>query len=69
MDQPVMPPLDQIKNCIAEGLSFVLQGGAGSGKTETLKRTVQFCAEKHPEKEIVCITHTGVFQGCCRLNC
>lgn len=59
MDQPVMSPLDQIKSCISEGLSFVLQGGAGSGKTETLKRTVQFCAENHPEKEIVCITHTN----------
>ncbi|PCI97247.1 MAG: hypothetical protein COB14_09280 [Alphaproteobacteria bacterium] len=59
MDQPVISPLDQVKNCIAEGLSFVLQGGAGSGKTETLKRTVQFCAERYPEKEIVCITHTN----------
>lgn len=59
MDQPVISPLDQVKNCIAENLSFVLQGGAGSGKTETLKRTVQFCTEKYPEKEIVCITHTN----------
>ncbi|WP_282167277.1 UvrD-helicase domain-containing protein [Shewanella japonica] len=59
MDQPVMSPLNQIKNCIETGQSFVLQGGAGSGKTETLKRTVQFCAENHPEKKIVCITHTN----------
>lgn len=59
MDQPVMSPLDKINNCIAEGQSFVLQGGAGSGKTETLKKTVQFCAENFPEKQIVCITHTN----------
>lgn len=54
-----MPPLAQIKKMIAEGRSFVLQGGAGSGKTETLKRTVKFCAENYPEKKIVCITHTN----------
>lgn len=59
MDQPVTPPLDQIKGCIEHSQSFVLQGGAGSGKTETLKRTVQFCAQSYPEKQIVCITHTN----------
>lgn len=59
MDQPMMSPLDQIKNCIETRQSFVLQGGAGSGKTETLKRTVQFCEDNYPEKKIVCITHTN----------
>lgn len=59
MDQSVISPFDQIKACIAERQSFVLQGGAGSGKTESLKRTVQFCAENHPDKKIVCITHTN----------
>lgn len=59
MDQPVTSPLDQIKGCIEHSQSFVLQGGAGSGKTETLKRTVQFCAQSYPEKQIVCITHTN----------
>jgi len=54
-----MSPLDQIKNYIETGQSFVLQGGAGSGKTETLKRTVQFCEDNYPEKKIVCITHTN----------
>lgn len=54
-----MSPLDQVKSCIEKGRSFVLQGGAGSGKTEILKRTVQFCAENYPEKQIVCITHTN----------
>ncbi len=59
MDQSVMSPLDQVKSCIEKDRSFVLQGGAGSGKTETLKRTVQFCAKSYPEKQIVCITHTN----------
>lgn len=59
MDQPVSPPLEKIKECIENEQSFVLQGGAGSGKTETLKRAVSFCAEKFPAKKIVCITHTN----------
>ena len=59
MDQPVISPLDQIKKCITGEHSFVLQGGAGSGKTETLKRTVQFCTDNFPHKKIACITHTN----------
>src|SRR5688500_2203767 len=59
MDQSVISPLDQIKECIDGNLSFVLQGGAGSGKTETLKHTIQYVAENHPDKEIACITHTN----------
>ncbi|MCT7656200.1 AAA family ATPase [Oceanimonas sp. NS1] len=59
MDQPVIDPLEKIKECIGNEQSFVLQGGAGSGKTETLKRTVSFCNEKFPNKKIVCITHTN----------
>jgi DNA helicase-2/ATP-dependent DNA helicase PcrA len=59
MDQQVSPPLEQIKKCIGSEQSFVLQGGAGSGKTETLKQTVSFCTKKYPSKKIVCITHTN----------
>lgn len=59
MDQPVSDPLEKIKECIGNEQSFVLQGGAGSGKTETLKRTVGFCTENFPNKKIVCITHTN----------
>ena len=29
--------MDQCKKCIDDKTSFVLQGGAGSGKTESLK--------------------------------
>jgi|GEM_PF-640110 len=59
MDQSVSSPIEKIKQCIKREQSFVLQGGAGSGKTETLKRTVQFCSENFPHKKIVCITHTN----------
>ena len=33
-----MTPFDQVLSCLARGKSFLLQGGAGSGKTETLKK-------------------------------
>lgn len=59
MDQSVTTPLGKIKECIVLEQSFVLQGGAGSGKTETLKRTVNFCSENYPDKKVVCITHTN----------
>ena len=54
-----MTPFDDIKNCIKENKSFVLQGGAGSGKTETLKQTLHYIFETYPEKKVVCITHTN----------
>ena len=59
MDQSVVSPLEHIEKCIDIDQSFVLQGGAGSGKTEALKRTVEFCSKKYPEKKIFCITHTN----------
>ncbi|UZJ64673.1 AAA family ATPase [Sphingobacterium sp. KU25419] len=39
---------------------FVLQGGAGSGKTESLKQIIHYISENHPTKKIVCITHTNL---------
>lgn len=53
-------PLDKIINCIKNNRNFVLQGGAGSGKTETLKQLLEFISEHYPEKKIACITHTNL---------
>lgn len=51
--------LDKIKDCIANNNDFVLQGGAGCGKTETLKQLIDFIAVEHHNKKIACITHTN----------
>lgn len=59
MDSQVTP-LDQIKECINSGNSFVLQGGAGSGKTETLKMVLEYIGKNYPEKIVACITHTNL---------
>ena len=38
--------LEQVSNCIKEEQNFVLQGGAGSGKTLTIAGKVKFLVEK-----------------------
>jgi DNA helicase-2/ATP-dependent DNA helicase PcrA len=53
-------PLDKIQECIKLKKNFVLQGGAGSGKTETLKQVLEFISKTYPEKKIACITHTNL---------
>lgn len=55
-----MTPLDSIKQCIEDKKCFVLQGGAGSGKTETLKNVLEYISENYPNKKIACITHTNL---------
>lgn len=60
MDSKVITPIERIKECIRKGNHFVLQGGAGSGKTETLKQTLLFISEEYPTKKVACITHTNL---------
>lgn len=42
----VIAAIDQCKKCIDEKRSFVLQGGAGSGKTESLKELLIYKSNK-----------------------
>lgn len=51
---------EQIIACIDAGKSFVVTGGAGSGKTELLKVILYKFKDKYPNKKIICITHTNV---------
>lgn len=59
MDSQELNPVDQIARLVEKGQNFVLQGGAGSGKTESLKRVVQRVLEANPDLRIACITHTN----------
>lgn len=52
-------PIEKIYSCIENSKNFVLQGGAGSGKTETLKNTLEYISNEHPNKKVACITHTN----------
>lgn len=52
-------PLEQVKDCISNYENFVLQGGAGSGKTQLLTETLEYIAQNLPDKKVLCITHTN----------
>lgn len=60
MDTGTITALDKVQACIRDNNNFVLQGGAGSGKTETLKQTLEFISDHYPKKRIACITHTNL---------
>ena len=55
-----LAPLEQCKHYILSKDSFVLQGGAGSGKTETLKELLLLIKQNTPNARVICITHTNV---------
>ncbi|MAL80434.1 MAG: hypothetical protein CMN55_15220 [Sneathiella sp.] len=59
MDSQKLNPVDRIAELVSGGENFVLQGGAGSGKTESLKRVVQKVLKANPSLLIACITHTN----------
>lgn len=53
-----LKPIDEVVKLINSGRNFVLQGGAGSGKTEALKDVIHQLT-KNSKKRIACITHTN----------
>lgn len=59
MATETMNPLELCKECIDKQVSFVLQGGAGSGKTESLKDLLLYLSINNPSARVVCITHTN----------
>src|SRR5690606_18009810 len=61
-----MTAFEQIQKHIEEGKSFVLEAGAGSGKTFTLIQTLNYLIQNQGDElinanqKIVCITYTNV---------
>ena len=61
-----MTAFEQISQYIDERISFVLEAGAGSGKTYTLIQTLNYLIQyksedlKKANQKIVCITYTNV---------
>ena len=57
---------EEIKECLAEGRDFLLEAGAGSGKTHSLIETLNYLAESEGDElvrnkqKIACITYTNV---------
>jgi DNA helicase-2/ATP-dependent DNA helicase PcrA len=58
--EKIIKVIDENQNPENEFRNFVLQGGAGSGKTESLKQILKYITEKYPEKKGICITLTNV---------
>lgn len=59
MDTQVSP-IELAKDCLKRKENFVMQGGAGSGKTETLKELLLYLSNDYPNMAVVCITHTNL---------
>ena len=57
---------EQVHHCLERGESFLVEAGAGAGKTYTLVQALQFLIERHrhtfPQRhqQIACITFTNV---------
>lgn len=54
-----LDPVEQIMEHIAAGQHFVLNGGAGSGKTYSLVQVLRRIQEQYPTAGIACITFTN----------
>lgn len=61
-----MNAFENIKRLVEINKSFVLEAGAGAGKTYTLTQTLNFLIEKlgsilkYRHQRIICITYTNV---------
>lgn len=51
--------IEVCKKYLDKKQNFVLQGGAGSGKTESVKDLLLYLANKNPSTRAMCITHTN----------
>jgi len=52
--------LEHIKDYINDGKSFILKGGAGSGKTYLLVETLNSIFDEKPRAHVACVTFTKV---------
>ncbi len=59
MDSEIDVTFNIIKEYIDNNHNFCLDAGAGSGKTHTLIKVINYIRESLPEKKIVCITYTN----------
>lgn len=51
--------IEKAIECINCNKNFLIQGGAGSGKTESLKNLLNRISTELKDKKVICITHTN----------
>lgn len=55
----IEPEVEMVFEAIKEDKNFILEGGAGSGKTFSLISIIEKISRDEPDKSIVCITYTN----------
>lgn len=59
VERTIEPEVEQVFATIKLGNDFILEGGAGSGKTYSLISIIKKISREEPHKSITCITYTN----------
>ena len=59
VERTIEPEVEKVFEAIKEDKNFILEGGAGSGKTFSLISIIEKISRDEPDKSIVCITYTN----------
>lgn len=59
MDCELNDTLNTIFNSIENNKNFLLEAGAGAGKTYSLVETIKYIKHNYPKRKILCITYTN----------
>ena len=59
VERIIEPEVEKVFEAIKRGHDFLLEGGAGSGKTYSLISIIEKISIEEPKKSIVCITYTN----------
>lgn len=59
MDTKIEPEVQRAIECIRSKTNFIMEGGAGSGKTRSLSEVIGEIGQRYPDRRILCITYTN----------
>ena len=59
VERTIEPEVEKVFEVIKQDQNFILEGGAGSGKTYSLISIIEKISIEEPKKSIVCITYTN----------
>ena len=59
MDTKIEPEVQDAIEFIESNKNFIMEGGAGSGKTRSLSEVIREIGQRYPDRRILCITYTN----------
>ena len=59
MDTKIELEVQRAIECIRSKTNFIMEGGAGSGKTRSLSEVIREIGQRYPDRRILCITYTN----------